>query len=150
MSTVDEIERSKSRFGRALRWQMALVLVWMWFAVFVERSDSVVTLMAVFGTAGMTLATGRYVLACPKDRLNLAHQVYALLCTVLGFSVLYVVGMPSMRKITTVEANTSSRVTNRALLGTLMSLVLVCVSVAATTCAVTYSEAVNPLKSKDD
>lgn len=147
--SLDEIENAKQRFARTLRWQMAFVAVWMWFAVFVERSDNLVTLMALFGTAGLTLATGRYVLMCPKDRLNLAHQVYALLCTILGFSVLLVVGMPSMKAVTKVE-NPTSDVTNQALLGTLLSLVLVCISVAATTCAVTYSEAVNPLKPKDE
>lgn len=156
----DEVSRTKQRFARMLRWQTGLVAVWMWFAVFVEESESIVVLMALFGVAGVTLATGRYVLVCPKNRLNVAHQTYALLCTILGFSVLFVVGMPSMKIVMNVENNEAGhttllnkdveKITNKALLGTLLSLLLVCVSVAATTCVVNYSEAVNPLKPKDD
>lgn len=143
-----EIEETKRKFERALKFQTGAVGVWAWFGMFVERPESLVTLVAILFVAWLTLQTGRYALKCSKDRLNAIHQIYAFLCTLLGFTVLFVVGMPSF-KSARAQGLPHGHVSNYAIAGTALSGGVICFSVYATTCILKYGEAVNPLVKRD-
>lgn len=146
---MSEIEATQKKFERALTLQSCAVGLWAWFGMFVERPESLVMLVAMLFVAWLTLATGRYALKCPKDRLNIVHQMFAALCTLLAFTVLFVVGMPSF-KSARAQGLPHGHVSNYAVAGTALSGGVICFSVYATTCILKYGEAVNPLMTKRD
>mmetsp|Transcript_3475 Transcript_3475/g.4867 ORF Transcript_3475/g.4867 Transcript_3475/m.4867 type:complete len:149 (+) Transcript_3475:103-549(+) len=148
MSNEAEIENAKRSFEKVFLVQIILTSVWMIYSVVIDPPTNTLVHVAVMANGVAAIVCGYYVTRVTKDKLSILYQLFALLCTTLCFTLLYVVGVPAAKQPN--EGKVPSWQSNRAILGTTVALVFVLVAVRATKLAQNYGEAVIPLKKKDE
>mmetsp|Transcript_1259 Transcript_1259/g.3778 ORF Transcript_1259/g.3778 Transcript_1259/m.3778 type:complete len:148 (-) Transcript_1259:78-521(-) len=143
------VEEAKTSFIKWWKIQSGTALLCTGFLVVEKPVPMGLIYELLVGALGvLTGMCGYKMLDCKKNELVVFYQLYALLCTSLCISLLYVVMMPAFKAFA--HRAEHSMVADHYVMATFVSMMYGCISAKATTCANTYGEAAVPLKKKSE